>query len=127
MTLHQQLQYAEDRLKKEWADSWEMWHNLNPFSLMASTHLKFWITLGSRTFLLCLLLCLCRITLQATQKQKKDQELIMMVLKHKTKRTKKNKKGELWWISLGIPRAYTNGLTRHKEMPIHKILTPEFG
>ena len=47
MTLCQQLQYAEDQLKNEWAGSWEMWNVLNPFSLTAGTHLTFWITLRS--------------------------------------------------------------------------------
>ena len=82
MTLCQQLQYTKDQLKNEYADSWVMRHNLNPFSLTASTHLKFWITLGSGVLLLCLFLCLCRITPQIIQKQKKDQKLIMMVLEH---------------------------------------------
>lgn len=77
--------------------------------------------------LLCLFLCLCRISLQAIQKQKEDQELIMTVLKHKTRRTKKSKKGEMWGVSLGIPRAYTNGLTRHREVRSYRMLTPEFG
>ena len=93
MTLYQQLQHTEHQLKNEWADSWEMWSDLNPFSLTASTHLKFCLTLGREMFLLCLFLCLCRITLQAIQQQKKDQELVMMVLEHEAKRTKKNKKG----------------------------------
>ena len=32
MTLHQQLQHAEGQVKNEWADSWAMWHDLDPFS-----------------------------------------------------------------------------------------------
>ena len=92
MTLYQQLQHTEHQLKNEWADSWEMWSDLNPFSLTASTHLKFWITLGSKMPLLCLFLCLCRITLQAIQKQKKDQELVMRVLEHEAKNEKQTNK-----------------------------------
>ena len=33
----------------------------------------------------------------------------------------------VWGISLGIPWAYTNGLTRHKETQSPKMLTLEFG
>ena len=35
------------------------------------------------------------------------------------------------WInvgtSLGMPQAYTKGLTRHKETQSHKMLTPKYG
>ena len=127
MTLRQQLQYAEDRLKNKWADSLGMWRDVNPFSLAASTHLKFWVTWGSGMLSLCLFLCLCRTTLQAIQKQNKDQALIMTALKHKTRRTKETKKVKLWGISLEIPWVYTNGLTRHKELQSHRMLTPKFG
>lgn len=33
----------------------------------------------------------------------------------------------LWGISLGTPWAYTNGLTRHREVRSYRMLTPEFG
>ena len=104
MTLSQQLQYTDDQIRNEWPDSWAMWHDLNLFSLTASTHVKLWITLGSRILIPCLFLYLCRVTRQATQKQKKDQELIMMVCEQKTRENqeKKKKKVGLWELSIGI-------------------------